>query len=65
MLGIIESNSLADSVNLAAWGHNELFLTEQDAIQAKADLEAAKTAGLDVSSVSFLDKDQMDEVCLL
>lgn len=62
LLSIIESEGLADSVNLAAWGHNSLLLTDLEIAQAQVDLQAAQAAGVDVSQVEWLDAEQMNKV---
>ncbi|KZP19709.1 FAD dependent oxidoreductase [Athelia psychrophila] len=62
LLSIIESEGLADSVNLAALGHNSLLLNDLEVAQAQVDLQAAQAAGVDVSQVEWLDAEQMNKL---
>ena len=64
LLDIIRAENLADAVDLAAWGHNDLFLTEKEAATAEGDLNSAKEAGVNVKSVEILDKQMMNEVSI-
>jgi hypothetical protein len=64
LLDIIRAENLADAVDLAAWGHNDLFLTEKEAATAEGDLNSAKAAGVNVKSVEILDKQMMNEVSI-
>jgi len=59
LLEIIQGENLADAVDLAAWGHNHLFLTENEAPTAEGDLNSAKEAGVNVESVEILDEQMM------
>ncbi|KAF7968733.1 hypothetical protein HWV62_29610 [Athelia sp. TMB] len=61
LLKIIDTEGLADKINLAAWGHNYLLLSETEVAEARADLKAAQAAGVDVSSVSWLDAEEMSK----
>lgn len=62
LLNFIESHKLGDSVDLATFGRNELFLTEKEVSEAKADFESAKAAGIDLSDFELLDKENMNKV---
>ncbi|KAF7985817.1 hypothetical protein HWV62_476 [Athelia sp. TMB] len=48
LLKIIDTEGLADKINLAAWGHNYLLLSETEVAEARADLKAAQAAGVDL-----------------
>lgn len=62
LLDIITFENLAEAVDLAAWGHIDLLITDAEVNNAKVDLEGAKAAGVDVSGVEWLSKEAMDEV---
>jgi hypothetical protein len=64
LLDIIKAHNLADVVDLAAWGHNDLFLTEKEAVTAEGDLNGAREAGVNVKSVEILDKQTMNDVSI-
>lgn len=64
MLNIIEARNLADAVDLAAWGHNALFLTGKEAAAAAGDLKDAKEAGVNVDNVETLSEKMMNDVSI-
>jgi hypothetical protein len=64
LLKILHSENLAECVDLVAGGHTYLAFTEEDLKDVKADFAAAKVAGVDVSNVEWVDKQEMEDVCL-
>jgi hypothetical protein len=64
LLKIIDAHNLADAVDLAAWGHNELFLTRKEEAVAEGDFQDAKEAGVNVDSVEILSGQMMNDVSL-
>ena len=64
LLNIIKSENLMEEVDLTPWGHIDLLLTDMEIRTAHADLETAKAAGVDVSSVEWLSKETMNDVCI-
>jgi hypothetical protein len=68
MLGILHTEELGDAVDLVQGGHAELLFTEKESETAKANFDSAKSAGVDLSRVEWITKDQMESVsstCLL
>jgi hypothetical protein len=62
LLDIINSENLAEAIDLFELGHIDLLLTDMEVHNAKADFEGAKAAGVDVDRVEWLSKEAMDEV---
>lgn len=59
---ILETEQLGDAVDLVAGGHVSMLVTEREVQGAQADYAAAKAAGLDLSAVEWVSKDEMEEV---
>lgn len=64
LLDIIKSHHLEEAVDLTPWGHIDLLLTDMEVQNARADFETAEAAGVDVSSVEWISKETMNEVCI-
>ena len=56
---LLRSTGKADPVDLVAGGRLYLLVSENQEARAKADYDAAKAAGVDVSAARFLDKEEM------
>ncbi|TFK48504.1 FAD dependent oxidoreductase [Heliocybe sulcata] len=59
IIDLIRADGVEDEVDLVVGGHISLVLTNEEMANAKADYEAAKAAGLDLSQVKWIDKDEM------
>ncbi|KAJ7066125.1 FAD dependent oxidoreductase [Mycena amicta] len=58
---LIHENGWTDAVDLVEGGHVTILLTAEEETDIKADYEAAKDAGVDVSRVRWFTKEQMQE----
>ncbi|RPD57281.1 FAD dependent oxidoreductase [Lentinus tigrinus ALCF2SS1-6] len=61
IVDLLHSTGQADAVDLVAGGRVYLLVSEDQEARAKADYEAAKAAGVDVSAVRFLGKEEVLE----
>ncbi|KAF5362597.1 hypothetical protein D9758_009584 [Tetrapyrgos nigripes] len=61
ILKYIADEGLADKVDLVGGGHITLFVTEKEYVEATADFEAAKEAGLPVDDVEWIERKSMHE----
>jgi len=62
ILKIVKENNLGDAIDLTSGANLMLFFTDKEGNDARADYEAAKSAGLDVSKVEWLSKAAMQAV---
>jgi hypothetical protein len=62
ILQFISVQNLAESVDLVAGDHITTFLTDKELVRAKADYDATKAAGVDLSDVDWLSKEEMQAV---
>ncbi|KAI0630444.1 FAD dependent oxidoreductase [Trametes polyzona] len=60
VLKIVKSSGKESALDLVAGGRTHLLFTEPEVIEAKLDYEAAKKAGVDLSEVEFLTKEQVE-----
>ncbi|KAA1470062.1 DAO-domain-containing protein [Dentipellis sp. KUC8613] len=58
---IVTDAGLEDAIDFVDGGRTNLFLTEEEEKGAKADFEAAKNAGVDLSSIEWLEKDEVQK----
>lgn len=65
MLEFISSQNIAGAVDLVAGGHVTTFVTDDEFLRAKEDYDAVKAAGIDISNVEWLSKEDMLSVCLV
>lgn len=59
---IVAAHDLAEKVDMVDAGRVNLFFTEVEEAEARADWDAASAAGVDVSGVEWLSKEDTDEV---
>ncbi|KAF9068891.1 FAD dependent oxidoreductase [Rhodocollybia butyracea] len=59
ILQFISAQNFAESVDLVAGDHITTFLTDEELLRAKADYDATKAAGVDLSDVDWLSKEEM------
>ena len=59
---IVGSNEWNDDVDLVNGGHIQMLVTDEEVEEAKADYDAAASAGLKLESVSWISKEEMFEV---
>ncbi|KAJ4479828.1 FAD dependent oxidoreductase [Lentinula lateritia] len=59
MLEFISSQNIAGAVDLVAGGHVTTFVTDDEFLRAKEDYDAVKAAGIDISNVEWLSKEDM------
>lgn len=62
LLNIITANGHVAEVDLVSGGHVELFFTEQEYINSRADFAAAEKAGVDVRCVEWLSEEDVQTV---
>jgi len=62
LLKIVKENNIEDTIDLSSGAHLILYITDKEENDARADYEAAKAAGLDVSKVEWLSKEAMQAV---
>jgi glycine/D-amino acid oxidase-like deaminating enzyme len=62
LLEILESEGLANAVDLVEGGHITMALTERDFQDAQDDYHAARAAGVDLHRVEWLSKGEMIQV---
>ena len=62
LLKVIHEHGQATELDVVAGGHLELFLTEKELVDAKADFLAAQIAGIDVRHVDWLSKEDAQAV---
>jgi hypothetical protein len=65
LLDLIKLYNLADAIDLVEWGHNELFITEKEALDAELDLISTRDAEVDVTNIKKISKEQVAEVRIL
>lgn len=61
---ILEEKDVAEAVDLVAGGHTTMLFTDAELEQAKRDFEAAKNAGVDLSDVEWISREEMETVGL-
>ncbi|EJC99722.1 DAO-domain-containing protein [Fomitiporia mediterranea MF3/22] len=61
LVEIIKANRLEDIVDLVSGGHIQLCFTDEELEGVRVDYERAKESGLDVSTVTFLTKEEVHE----
>ncbi|KAJ3762207.1 FAD dependent oxidoreductase [Lentinula raphanica] len=59
ILEFISSQNIEQAVDLVAGGHITMFITEDEFLRAQEDYQAAREAGVDLSSVDWLNKEEM------
>lgn len=59
---IVKDHNLTDTVDLEELGRIELLVTEPEIVDAKANLDAARKAGADLSKTEWINADEMNEV---
>lgn len=59
---IVNDSGKEAALDLVPGGRNHLLFTEPEVVEANLDYEAAKKAGIDLSDVEFLTKEQVEEV---
>ncbi|KAJ3918744.1 FAD dependent oxidoreductase [Lentinula edodes] len=59
ILEFISSQNIAGAVDLVAGGHLTAFVTNDEFLRAKEDYDAVKAAGIDLSNVEWLSKEDM------
>ncbi|KAG9224333.1 hypothetical protein CCMSSC00406_0004832 [Pleurotus cornucopiae] len=57
---LLEEKDVAEAVDLVAGGHTTMLFTDAELEQAKRDFEAAKNAGVDLSSVEWISRQEME-----
>lgn len=62
VLKVIREHGRETDVDLVSGGLTELAFSEQELAEAKADFAAAQAAGVDVSRVKWLSKEEVQEV---
>lgn len=62
LLKVIRDNEKDTDLDVVAGGHLELFFTEKELEDAKADFLAAQAAGVDVRYVEWLGKEEVQAV---
>jgi len=60
--GILRAEGLESAVDLVNGGRTNLFFSAREEQEARADFEAAKHAGVDVSGVQWLSKEDVEQV---
>lgn len=61
----IQQNGAEDDVDLVSGGRTVLFFSEEERLAARADYDAAKSAGAQLDDVEWLTKDESREVSIL
>ncbi|KAJ3986189.1 FAD dependent oxidoreductase-domain-containing protein [Lentinula detonsa] len=59
ILEFISSQDIVDEVDLVAGGHVTMFVTDDEFCRAQEDYHAARVAGVDLSNVEWLSKEEM------
>lgn len=62
LLKVIRDNGKNTDLDVVAGGHLELFFTEKELEDAKADFLAAQAAGVDIQYVEWLSKEEVQAV---
>jgi hypothetical protein len=61
---LLRSYKIENDVDLVHSRHLDLFFTEPEENNAKADYEVAKASGIDINGIDFLTKDETAKVHL-
>ncbi|KAI9070217.1 DAO-domain-containing protein [Trametes sanguinea] len=61
IVNLVQDAGKGSELDLVAGGSSDLLFTEAEFAEAKVDYEAAKAAGIDVSKVEFLTKEQVEK----
>ncbi|KAF9462560.1 FAD dependent oxidoreductase [Collybia nuda] len=61
LVNLIQTEKLNDAVDFVSGGHVAVYVGEVEVKKAKSDSSAARTAGMDLNEVEWLDKDIMHE----
>ncbi|KAH9893649.1 FAD dependent oxidoreductase [Cubamyces lactineus] len=61
IVNLVKQSGNEGALDLVPGGRVNLLFTEPEVVQARIDLEAAKAAGIDVSHVDFLTKEQVEK----
>lgn len=64
LLRIISEEKLEKTIDLVHGGRIDLLLTTYEYQETRADYESAKTAGLDLNGVEWLDEEYMQKASL-
>ncbi|KZT21543.1 FAD dependent oxidoreductase [Neolentinus lepideus HHB14362 ss-1] len=59
IIDLIKAEKIEHEVDLVSGGHVDLAILDEELAYAKADFEAAKAAGLDLSHVKWFNRDEM------
>ena len=64
VVGFLKSTGKEAEVDLVAGGNTTMWMSDEEAAQGNADYEAAKAAGVDLTGVHLLTKDEMLKVSI-
>jgi hypothetical protein len=62
LLNIIEREGWSKDIDLVDGGSNELLFTQKEIDAAKFDWDAAERAGVDLTNIHILDKEDIEKV---